>query len=107
MILPRHDVRGCCLVSKSKVDSLTASGLVQRTPSFTCVLESPGRQLSIETVPACASSHIDLHAVAMNGFNARGMNEGDFGESKSASVVKAFDAFRESHYLLHPLLGAL
>jgi len=31
----------------------------------------------------------------MNGFNDRGMDEGNFGESKSTSVVKAFDAFRE------------
>lgn len=52
------------------------------------------------------SSHTDLHAATMNGFNDRGMDEGDFGESKSASVVKAFDAFRESHYLPHSLLVA-
>ena len=42
----------------------------------------------------------------MNGFNDRGMDEGDFGESKSASVVKAFDAFRKSHYLPRSLLVA-
>ena len=88
------------LTAKSKY--LSASSLARKTPSFTCV----SRQLSIESLSPRASNHIDLHAAAMNGFNDRGMDEGDFGESKSTSVVKAFDAFRESSLLLSLLLDA-
>ena len=42
---------------RSLTVSLTVSSLVQKTPSFTCVLETPGRQLSIETFPASVESH--------------------------------------------------
>jgi len=40
----------------------------------------------------------------MDGFAERGIDEGDFGEKKGLSVVKAFDAFRE--YTFYTMLSA-
>lgn len=41
--------------------------------------------------------HVARPALAMNGFDEKGLDEDAFGEKSGLSGVKAFDAFRESN----------
>lgn len=51
--------------------------------------------LSLQLAPTHHSCRCGLCTVAMNGFEAKGLDEDVFGEKSSLSGLKTFDAFRE------------